>query len=620
MKHVLLSVGCNSYDHVDDLGGAENDAVAIFESLTDSLYGDCSALESILIRSPNFQEMREAVIEMASRIGRDDVLTFFFAGHGIVRNNTFYMCPSDTHPDRVGATAYALNSFLAAVQEASPRHANILIDACSSGGVAGDFKRALSQEGVGDTGTIGISLLAACARNQAAYEENERGVFTSQVLDCITGSAFIQDSTQHLDLADVTRVISRRMASNAGQQPVFWGLNLTGNPNFCRNPHASADTLKRVLAEAKPLNLSGHLKRELQTIHDELDDSWEPNRLQRVLEELFDASVVAEELKLNFSNQVLQSLRAKARSAEDPFREIEVAVACLSPLVGLCANNEFVESYVVKECQAIAEQVFTEVRSLLEALDRDQFALIGSGGFGEFFFLPIRISKLLGWLGWAIYVRGATGADSDLLSELLKKINDLYTGSIRSISESQAPHLVACCAAAFGTTAQEQVEELVGHLFTDACESRALIASHGLDKGDLVSFLLSRAKADRSDRTFAANPSVLIFSLLCVAAHFELDEAFDVGLEDLDHINVNAFIPETYADFFKTRISDGYNASIRIGHEIWKTEDLRKIVNRIEWPIPETLGVSILSAASSLVFTDRVAWHLLMRGGKGLEG
>src|SRR5690606_2092290 len=145
-------------------------------------------------------------------------------------------------PGQVAATAFPLNSFLSVIQEAAPRHANILIDACSSGGVAKDFRRALSQEDIGEVGTTEISLLAACARNQSAYEKDGKGLFTSQVTACIEGTTFVQDATDNLDLADVAGVVSQRMSKHGYQQPVFWGLNLTGRPNFCRNPHVSDDS------------------------------------------------------------------------------------------------------------------------------------------------------------------------------------------------------------------------------------------------------------------------------------------------------------------------------------------------------------------------------------------
>lgn len=613
MRHVLISVGCNHYDHLTELAGAENDAESLFNVLTAPQFGDCDASKSVLIKSPNFQTLRTSIIEAASRLDHGDVLTFFFAGHGAAKNGIFYICLSDTRPDQIVATAFPLNSLLLTIQEAAPRHANILIDACNSGGVAGDVKRALSQESVGDTGTTEISLLAACARNQVAYEVEGRGVFTSQVVACIEGTTFVQDNTENLDLADVAGIISQKMATGGEQQPVFWGLNLTGRPNFCRNPHASDDSpLRRVLAEAGPLNLSVELKRALREIHAQLDNSWDPRKLQHSLCEFFEQAALTEESKLNFSNQLLQSLRTKARCATDPFREIEVAATCLAPLLELCARNDQVEAFVVKECLAISDSIIQKAGDLVSELEQDPFALLGETGFGEFYFLPIRISKVLGWLGWAILVRRQLGGpdESELLKKLLQQTNTLYTGSIRSISEAQAPHLVACCAAALGTTAQGEAEEFLGHMFVDACESKALIAAHGLQEENLVPFLVSRATKEESERKFAANPSALVFAALFIGVRFGLDEALDPGFVDMDHVNANAFVPDTYSQFFKVRIDDGYNATIRIGHEAWDTGDIRRITEKLDWPSPETLGVHLLSGACSLVFPDRIAWHL----------
>jgi hypothetical protein len=614
MSHALISVGCNRYEHAKDLSGAENDATRIFRLLTDPKHGDCDASRSAFVASPDFHEFRQEVFRIASQIGEGDVLTFFFAGHGVVKNGIFYICLRDTCPDLAGATAFPLSSLLSIIQEANPRHANILIDACNSGGVLGDFKRALSPDSVGDARTTGISLLAACAQDQFAYEEDGRGVFTSQVVGCIEGATFVQDGTSEIDLTEIAGVVAQKMALSEEQTPVFWGLNLTGRPNFCRNQHVSEDNpLRRVLAEAAPLSLSSTLKRRFQEIHMQLDDAWDAGKLRQAISEFFDQSSLSDTMRLSFSNQILHSLRIKARSVEDPFREIEVAAACLAPLLESCARSEAAEAFIVQECRVLADTVFEKTKSVLSSMEEDEFALLGETGFGEFYLLPVRISKLLGWLGWAQLVRRHfhDGSDSDLLRRLLDHVNLKYSGSLRSMSDVQAPYLIACCGAALGTSAHEQAEELVGYLLADAFETRGSIAAHDLDEEKLIEFLISRSEGDSLKQRYFANPSSLAFALIYVAALFNLDEAADSGFVELDHLNTNAFIPATYSAYFKDRIQDGCNVTIRIGHDAWSTEDFRSISAKIEWPVPESPAVSMLSGACSLVFPDRVAWHIL---------
>jgi len=614
MSHVLLAVGCNDYEHANPLHGAENDAETIFALLTNPRFGDCDPNKSILVKSPSYAGLRSAIILATQHIESDDVLTFFFAGHGIVKAGTFYMCLSDTMLDQIAATAFPLNNLLSAIQDASPRHANVLIDACNSGGVAGDFRRALSQEGIGDTGTTEISLLAACARNQLAYEEAGRGVFTRNVLECVEGTIYVQDTTELLDLADVAGVISHAVAASGEQQPVFWGFNLTGRPNFCRNPHSSDDSpLRKVLAEAGSLKLPPKVRREIYDIHLRLEDSWNPQRLQQALADFFESSEVTADARLGFCNQLLQSLRIKGRSSGDDFREVEVSLACLAPLLNLCPHHAQVEAFVLRECEAIAESIVEKIAKVTDDITNNRYGLLGELGLGELYFLPIRIFKLLGWMGWATIVQRTLSEppSTDVLEKLLSQITSLYAGSVRAISEVQAPYLLACCAAARETSAQAKAEELVGYLFVDMCDSGAMVADEKIRDEQIIEHLIARSTG-ATERQNLANPSVLAFTLLYVAYIFELDEAFDIGFQELDHLNVNAFVPETYVSYCKQHISDGCNITVRIGHDAWCLDDIRRIAREnVDWPEPENPGVSVLSGACSLLFPDRVAWHLV---------
>ena len=56
MRHILIAVGCDTYDNALRLHGAENDAQRIFSLLTDVKHGFCDPVRSALILSPSLCE------------------------------------------------------------------------------------------------------------------------------------------------------------------------------------------------------------------------------------------------------------------------------------------------------------------------------------------------------------------------------------------------------------------------------------------------------------------------------------------------------------------------------------------------------------------------------------
>jgi hypothetical protein len=77
---ILLSIGCNSYYHLGNLGGAEADATRIYETLMRSEVGGYDAARSRLRLSPTAAEVRNALAEVLFAGGQIDTFTFFFCG------------------------------------------------------------------------------------------------------------------------------------------------------------------------------------------------------------------------------------------------------------------------------------------------------------------------------------------------------------------------------------------------------------------------------------------------------------------------------------------------------------------------------------------------------------
>ncbi len=228
---LLISIGCNSYDHLNELYGAEQDATSIFTVLTKS--GDYDSDKSKLLLSPTQAEIIAVLNEVLFSNSQIDVFTIFFAGHGGVKQGTYYLCGSDADPDKFSASALPLISLFTRISEKKPSQANVILDACQSGGAMRDTASLLKEEIIGDISSSSVSLLAACASIQYASEENQAGVLTTEIIRCLDGRVRIQDTKPYLDLVEVGRSVSEVVQEQGiDQTPVSWGLSLFGQSKF----------------------------------------------------------------------------------------------------------------------------------------------------------------------------------------------------------------------------------------------------------------------------------------------------------------------------------------------------------------------------------------------------
>jgi hypothetical protein len=613
----LIAIGCDIYDNIDPLLGAVADAREVFDTLMRPEVGDYDNARSRLLLSPTAQEVRDALASVLFSGEQLDTLALSFAGHGAVGAGSFYMALRDTKAQALSATALSLADLLRMVAEAAPKQTYLFIDACQSGGLISDLNVILKSEVMGELGTPGVTLVATAASNQSAYEKAGHGIGTTALLDCVRGDVFLQDATPALDLVEIGRAISERVAATEGQTPVVWGLNLYGPSSFCRNPHAgSGDAPLRSVLAGWPDARSGAAIRgglpELWEPYIDVPSSWDPrtlrDRLDRLLIDLGDDDDVAVALVA----RVEEAFANRARESRDRFRELEVRAACAVSLLPR-SNHRAVEARLVTACRAMAELTEAAVADVVTAIDAYQFALV-TGGLDDLFHLPIRLSKLLGWAGFAVHARRLldpdTSSAADRLAELYSRIFANYSMSLVSMSDCQAPYMLSALTASAHAGLDESGERLLGHMFSSVVECRGHVAREDLDPSKILPYLIARAEsAGEPNLELVAQPTELVVALLRSSRLFDLVDEFDKSLEALDHLALNAYLPDSYPTFGEEHIAGGVNAVFHIGHDIWSVAELEAA-----WPIhssPAGQGQKLTAILTSLLFPDRTPWFLM---------
>jgi len=183
MKLALI-VGINHYNHGCDLYGCVNDAYEVKSMLERN--GDGSVnFDCKLMTASNAHEgiKRGALKDAIQNLFRTpaEIALFYFAGHGHIESTGGYLLASDAER---GDDGVALAEIITIAIASPATNKVIILDSCH-GGIAGDLP---NQP---DTAILkeGMTILTASAKDQYASEESGSGVFTTLLVDALSGSA-----------------------------------------------------------------------------------------------------------------------------------------------------------------------------------------------------------------------------------------------------------------------------------------------------------------------------------------------------------------------------------------------------------------------------------------------
>ncbi|MBR0804126.1 caspase family protein [Bradyrhizobium japonicum] len=186
MKKALV-VGVDHYPTAP-LAGCVNDAEAIATLLEKN--GDGSPNFSIRLLTSDKDQITSAVLnDTIGELfkGDADTALLFFAGHGIINpvTNAGYLVSQD---GKKGAWGISLADILGLANAAAPRIKSsvIILDSCHSG-YAGEVQ-GIGNQSIAAIGE-GVTILTACHREQTASELNGHGLFSSIVLDALSGGS-----------------------------------------------------------------------------------------------------------------------------------------------------------------------------------------------------------------------------------------------------------------------------------------------------------------------------------------------------------------------------------------------------------------------------------------------
>jgi hypothetical protein len=183
MKAALI-VGINYYEHGNPLYGCVNDAYnvkSVLERNGDgSVNFDCKLLTASGPReSIDRMSLMDSLIQLFSI--KSETVLFYFAGHGHVEVTGGYLLASDS---KRGNEGISLGSILTLARESPAANKIIILDSCHSG-IAGESPGKENESSL----TEGLTILTSSSKEQYSSEEDGSGVFTSLLVDGLSGGA-----------------------------------------------------------------------------------------------------------------------------------------------------------------------------------------------------------------------------------------------------------------------------------------------------------------------------------------------------------------------------------------------------------------------------------------------
>lgn len=214
---------------------------------------DTNALADILLSNPRYgysedrlrqfvssnrendKALRLTIIEqltlLALNTEQEDLLLFFFSGHGTVIDGKSYLLPSDTRASFALDSAISLDRIKQILLEAKASRKVIILDACHMGVQLGNKfekdpqspKEFLSDvKGVFDE-IEGIAVLASSSQEEVSLEDPNKGhgAFTYFLLDALTNSETDENHDAYISLTEVFNYVVKKVRQQYPQRPTL---------------------------------------------------------------------------------------------------------------------------------------------------------------------------------------------------------------------------------------------------------------------------------------------------------------------------------------------------------------------------------------------------------------
>jgi formylglycine-generating enzyme required for sulfatase activity len=192
----------------------------LYSVLVDPERGEFLEKNTRLLLNPNKQQMEEAIDWLFYNRVKDDLLLFYFAGHGVIDHYyDYYLTATDTRNRDVGglqqSTAIDTASLHKSIKKSKSERKVVILDACFSGAIAtgamGNTVPLKLKESLGEKGT---AILTSSSATQLSYE----GVYTRYLVEGIATGAADLDGNGWISVDELHRYASEKVSEDSSNR------------------------------------------------------------------------------------------------------------------------------------------------------------------------------------------------------------------------------------------------------------------------------------------------------------------------------------------------------------------------------------------------------------------
>jgi hypothetical protein len=314
---------------------------------------------------------------------------------------------------------------------------------------------------------------------------------------------------------------------------------------------------------------------------------------------------------LSFTDGFSRTMASRAETSRELFAPILTHATSLVFLLPHI-DSEMVQSYVKSRLKVLHGQINQALSAISDSITSDYQALLNRGHpLADLYYLPLRITKILGWIGLSALITEMFKNEESTRPyqfDVASKILDTYPQAFAAVSDEQAAPLYiflkSCEVHGETTTAQA----VLHRYFSSFAERKGELARAESDGIRALNFICSLCPPQfRHSRWRPANPSIFAPVLLWFGRRFTLDSSWD--LRSLDRLHTGFFIPQNYKDF-GSKVVAGANYNNQIGFGIWSLADFERefktaLANHVRAFELSDESVAVILLAS-LLFPDRL--------------
>jgi hypothetical protein len=262
-KRIAFLIGNDTYLQ-NSLKNSVNDARLMERALKSA------GFQTILLENARKDEIEDKLGELADRVGPDDTVLFFYAGHAFQIESENYLVPVDFTPPKGIAQArskcFSLSTLFQELKRARARRTIVILDACRSNPFASVYSLA---SGLAEPQNAGKETLIAFSTspNHVAGDnpEGRNSLFTEALAD------LIEQPNETASITDIFARVIKRVQSYSGDRQTPWFTTNFSSKFYYRTPsnevaESDASLTDKWMSEAALRERRGDFERAIQLV------------------------------------------------------------------------------------------------------------------------------------------------------------------------------------------------------------------------------------------------------------------------------------------------------------------------------------------------------------------